>query len=309
MSVLDLRRLRDAFGAFMTGVTVVAARDASGAPAGFTANSYTSVSLSPPLLLVCPARALSSFAAFNTCAHFTVNILAESQREAANIFAAPQTDGAARFARVSWKEDEAGAPLLDGTAAFFSCAAHDRVLAGDHLILIGRVCNFGASGRAGLGYFNGGYFSLSMERQAAESASGMRPVAGAIVEYNGRILLRETADGMQPPQTPAGGGSPAEAVREWLDARGIAAEMGPAYSIFSHAGEHATYYRAAAKNADARGWGEYIAADKLSDARFPSAPLADMFRRYAAERQNGIFGLYIGGAQKGEVHALEGSAA
>ena len=84
MTELDPERLRAAFARFMTGVTVVTARTAGGEPVGFTANSFTSVSLDPPLLLVCPGRHLSSFPIFEAAPHFGISILAEGQEEVSN---------------------------------------------------------------------------------------------------------------------------------------------------------------------------------------------------------------------------------
>ena len=300
----DSAKLRAAFGAFMTGVTVVAARGADGAPAGFTANSYTSVSISPPLILVCPARTLSSFSVFNSCARFAVSVLADSQREIANIFAGQKT-GRFSDSRVAWREDSAGSPIIDGAAAYFSCAAHNRVDAGDHLVLIGRVLDFGASGAAGLGYFSGGYFSLSLERRAAEAAGGLLPIAGVIVEYGGQILLQKTAAGMQPPRAAATAGAP-ETALAILEKAGLCAELGPVYSIFTDkkTGEHAAYYRAAAKDGNPRGLGEYYDAAALAEMQFASPPAGDMMRRYAAESQNGVFGLYLGDEQKGDIHQI-----
>jgi len=98
MTTLDPRALRNAFGSFMTGVTVITSRDASGAPVGFTANSFTSVSLDPPLLLVCPGKFLSSYDAFTNCSHFAVNVLAEGQEEVSNTFAGYKGD---RFAKAA----------------------------------------------------------------------------------------------------------------------------------------------------------------------------------------------------------------
>ncbi|MBE8158354.1 MAG: flavin reductase family protein [Betaproteobacteria bacterium] len=307
MDGAESAKLRAAFGAFMTGVTVVAARRADGAPVGFTANSYTSVSMSPPLILVCPARALSTFSVFENCAHFAVSVLAESQRGVANIFAGKNTG---RFGCVEWREDAAGAPLIDGAAAFFSCATHERVAAGDHLVLIGRVLDFGGGGEAGLGYFNGGYFSLSLERRAAESAGGLMPVAGVIVEYGGRILLQQTSAGMVLPRAAAAAGAP-EAARALLDKAGMRAELGPVYSVFTdkRAGEHAAYYRVLALDDDACGLGEYYGADDIGALRFASPPAGDMMRRYAAESKNGVFGLYVGDEEKGDIHQTEKNAA
>ena len=100
----DARALRDAFGAFPTGVTVVTAHDPSGQPIGFTANSFTSVSLDPPLLLICLAKSSRNFAAITGSAGFAVNILSETQKDVSNTFARPVED---RFAAVEWEEGTA----------------------------------------------------------------------------------------------------------------------------------------------------------------------------------------------------------
>lgn len=93
----DPRQLRDAFGAFLTGVTVVTTINAEGQPIGFTANSFTSVSLDPPLLLVCLAKTSRNYAAVTEAAGFAVNILSEAQKDVSNTFARPVED---RFAAV-----------------------------------------------------------------------------------------------------------------------------------------------------------------------------------------------------------------
>lgn len=158
MSLHDPRALRSAFGSYMTGVTVVSARTRDGVPVGFTANSFTSVSLDPPLLLVCPGKSLSSYDAFASCRHFAVNILAAQQKEVANIFAGDQGD---RFAKVPHALNEQGVPLIQGALAQFSCATEQCVEAGDHLILIGRVEAFTHVEGDGLGYASGRYFNLN----------------------------------------------------------------------------------------------------------------------------------------------------
>lgn len=156
MSEIDPRALRHAFGAFPTGVTVVTAWAGDGTPVGFTANSFTSVSLDPPLLLVCPGRALSCFPVFETCARFAVNVLADGQEEVSSIFAGFRGD---RFSRVSWRGADGAPPVLEGVAAHFVCRTDRIVPAGDHVLLIGAVETFGNSGREGLGYARGRYFS------------------------------------------------------------------------------------------------------------------------------------------------------
>ncbi|MCB1639495.1 MAG: flavin reductase family protein, partial [Thiothrix sp.] len=101
--------LRQAFGAFMTGVTVVTTRTEEGSPVGFTANSFTSVSLEPPLLLVCLSLNMHSLPAFRTCGHFAVSILSEQQQDVSNLFASYMGD---RFASTRWHADSFGMPLI-----------------------------------------------------------------------------------------------------------------------------------------------------------------------------------------------------
>ena len=142
----DARALRDAFGAFLTGVTVVTTVDDAGAPIGFTANSFTSVSLDPPLLLVCLAKTSRNYATLTAAKGFGVNILSEDQKDVSNTFARPVED---RFAAVDWRIGPHGSPVFADVAAWFDCATHDVVDAGDHVILIGRVEGFDNSGKTG----------------------------------------------------------------------------------------------------------------------------------------------------------------
>lgn len=155
--ITDSRALRDAFGAFMTGVTIVTGADAAGAPVGLTANSFTSVSLDPPLLLVCLSGRSRSLPTIRGAGGFAVNILAENQRDLSNRFARPAEN---RFEGVPWRRGPVGAPVLDGVCGWFDCRLHDEIHAGDHVILIGRVGGFGHPGGRPLGYARGDYFSL-----------------------------------------------------------------------------------------------------------------------------------------------------
>lgn len=158
MSLHDPRALRDAFGSFITGVTVVTARTETGIPVGFTANSFTSVSLDPPLLLVCPSKSLSSYDTFASCSHFAVNVLDARQKNISDIFAKDHED---RFAKVLHETNGLGLPLITDALSQFSCAAEQRVEAGDHLVLIGRVQAFALSEGIGLGYAAGRYFNVN----------------------------------------------------------------------------------------------------------------------------------------------------
>lgn len=159
MKQLDIpldERLRSAFGSYVTGVTVVTARTTSGEPVGFTANSFTSVSLDPALLLICVGKKLSSYQVFSNTSSFAVNILGSDQKLLAHRFAKFKGD---RFEDVKWQYSELNCPLLADSCAWFDCSVFKRVDAGDHDVLIGQIHNFSDHGENGLGYFRHEYFS------------------------------------------------------------------------------------------------------------------------------------------------------
>lgn len=151
----DHRALRDAFGCFATGITIVTSFDEEGRPVGFTANSFTSVSLDPPLLLVCPGRSASSLPAIRKTGLFGVSVLAIGQRPVAERFAMRGVD---RFAEGEWVESESGLLLLEGACANFACTLHQDIDAGDHQLLLGRIDSFrSAADRQPLMYLRGSY--------------------------------------------------------------------------------------------------------------------------------------------------------
>jgi len=127
---------RAALGTFATGVTIVTARNAGGAPVGITANSFASVSLAPPLVLWSLARVAGSMPAFEQGSHYAINILASDQHELATRFATRSVD---RFAGVPFRDGRGGAPVLEGTAAAFECFNRSRYEEGDHVIFVGEV--------------------------------------------------------------------------------------------------------------------------------------------------------------------------
>ena len=183
MTLENRRLLRDAFGTFMTGVTVVTTLDEAGAPIGFTANSFSSVSLDPALLLVSIAKTSGNYARFMATKGFAINILSESQKDVSNTFAKPVEN---RFATVKWQIGPHGAPILHGVSAWFDCSTHQVIDAGDHAILIGKVAAFEASGQAGLGYYRGSYFTPA--QAGAALASGPAVVVSALIEQDGHVL-------------------------------------------------------------------------------------------------------------------------
>ena len=148
---------RSALGMFATGVTVVTARNASGAPVGLTANSFNSVSLSPPLVLWSLARSAGSMPAFERGSHYAINILAADQRELAERFASKSID---RFADLDFRDGAGGAPVIDGAAAVFECFNRSRYEEGDHVIFVGEVerCTWRAAAQP-LIFHGGRYFT------------------------------------------------------------------------------------------------------------------------------------------------------
>lgn len=148
----DSRALRDGFGEFMTGVTIVTTLDVDDQPAGLTVNSFSSLSLDPPLALFSLGKSSNTFDAFGTDNGFVIHVLAEDQREIADQFATKDTD---RFAGIAWSPGFDGLPVLDGCLATFECRREVVYEGGDHLILVGRIERLwvGDRSRPALGYF------------------------------------------------------------------------------------------------------------------------------------------------------------
>lgn len=155
---VDPRALRGAMGMFATGVTVITTRCADGSYAGFTANSFSSVSLDPPLVLWSLGLRAPRLPAFEACSHFAINILAADQTDLSQRFA---TSGVDKFAGLDLIEGLGGAPLLPGCCAVFECANEARYPGGDHLIFVGRVLRFARQDAAPLIFHGGQYRALA----------------------------------------------------------------------------------------------------------------------------------------------------
>lgn len=133
---LDAQQFRAALGMFATGVTIITARADDGTLVGLTANSFNSVSLTPPLVLWSLARRAGSMPVFSRGSHYAINILAADQKDLAQRFATRDID---RFAGVRFREGCGGAPVLEGCAAVFECANRSQYEEGDHIIFVGEV--------------------------------------------------------------------------------------------------------------------------------------------------------------------------
>jgi flavin reductase (DIM6/NTAB) family NADH-FMN oxidoreductase RutF len=306
---IDPIALRRAFGTFVTGVTVITTRDEDGTPRGMTANSFTSVSLDPPLLLVCVGKSASSFQAFNSAGSFAVNFLHEGQVEVAAIFASKSQD---KFRAATHDRIHTGAPILTDSLTWFDCSVHNRVDAGDHVILIGQVRAFGTSPSAPLGFCRGRYASVKDPLPAGWLAShGM--IIGYLVEAEDRLLMR--SDGK-------GGWVLPTARRRKADSQlvldggqlSLVPEDTFVYSVFDVADSDPGYliYRARLSGEgmamtlppDLR----FFPIDDLPYAQIPTHELRSMLRRYMRERREKRFGIYMDTGDGGRVAMIDGQA-
>lgn len=307
MRTVDPRSLRDAFGRYMTGVTVVTTLDENGQPVGFTANSFSSVSLDPPLLLVCPGKFLSSYESFLSCERFCVSVLSEDQRFVANTFAGYKGD---RFAQVDHAPDAHGVPVISGALARFSCKTHKVVPAGDHVILMGEVTGFDQEPGAGLGYAGGQFFTLGLEHSTRDPAA-RRNVAGTILKFGNKVLLEQTPEGLRPPTCAV---QEKAAARDTLNLElkrlGVGARLGPVYSVFEdpEQSSHFAYLLAEVLEVAADSPLVAVEIDQLSGISCASPAVTSMLTRFARETANQNFNLYLGDSASGEIHTLSGGA-
>lgn len=153
-SAFTERQFRDALARFATGVTVIAVRRADGRYVGFTANSFNSVSLHPPLIVWSLNRSSESLAAFESAERYAINVLAHDQADLARRFSRPHAD---RFSGVAYRLGIADAPLLEGCIAWFECRHHAMHRAGDHILFIGEVETCERRHGTGLVFHHGRY--------------------------------------------------------------------------------------------------------------------------------------------------------
>jgi len=151
--------LREVMNRLPTGVTVVAVCDAEGTPWGLTVNSFTSVSLDPPLVLVCIAHAAGSHDRMIETGGFGVNILSRGQAHVAARFASDPAEG--RFESLPWCVGPLGHPVLHGAAAWLQCTLESVLPGGDHSILLGRVAVSGTGDEPALVFHRGTYSEVS----------------------------------------------------------------------------------------------------------------------------------------------------
>ena len=148
---------RKACGRFATGVSIASVMDGQGTPHGLTVSSFTSVSLHPPLILICLGHAVTVIQHFRAATHFGINVLAEGQQALSDHFARRGHD---RFEGLPWSPGATGVPILSGVLASIECAVHRIVPMGDHDILVGEMVHSEVSDGRPLLYFASAYRHL-----------------------------------------------------------------------------------------------------------------------------------------------------
>lgn len=165
----DLLTCRKVLGTFCTGITVLTA-DLDGEPVGMTCQAFTSLSLDPPRVLLCPATTSLSWPKIQQADTFCVNVLASHQEPLSQAFA---RSGADKFAGVPWSHGTTGAPRLDGAVAWIECRIESASVVGDHHVVIGRILDIDDEvGRDPLLYFRGQYAAMAQESGPFAYAAG-----------------------------------------------------------------------------------------------------------------------------------------
>ncbi|HEY5701620.1 MAG TPA: flavin reductase [Gammaproteobacteria bacterium] len=306
---------RRALGNYLTGVTVVTTVDEFERPRGITANSFTSVSLDPPLVLVCIAKNADSYDAFVSGDSFTVNILADSQRSLSQLFASKSAD---KFDAVRWHRGDNGAPVLDDSLAWFDCRMYRQTDAGDHAILIGEVTCFDTMAGQPLGYCQGNYLSFGLIGNAVEHAAGARVDFGCIVNDGNNLLLCR-ADSGSPWSVPLSSfrkdsSNDQKALLALLHDAEIEAELSFLYSMFEvpETGETHIVYRgdlraAPNRQVDAAPEFRLFSFDDIPWNELASTQMATMLRRYVREQASDSFSIYMDGVADGRLARLSGT--
>ncbi|MBL4783284.1 MAG: flavin reductase family protein [Porticoccaceae bacterium] len=158
---LDAREFRDSLGAFATGITVVTATSADGKKVGCTANSFSSVSLDPPLVLWSIAKNANSFDAFNEAKDFAIHILHEGQEDISRLFSTKEAD---KFGQADHSEGRASVPVLNDYSVRFECSTEYLYEGGDHIIIVGRVHEMDNADKEPLGFYKGQYAKIDVSK-------------------------------------------------------------------------------------------------------------------------------------------------
>ena len=180
----DIGSYRQVLGSFMTGVTVITTVDADGRQRGITANSFTSVSLDPPLVLFCVDYRAASYETFQKSDGFVIHVLSSEQQDLAKTFASKSET---KFEGLETEAGFAGSPILKDVHGWLECRLNETVIAGDHAIIIGEVLRYSSEPARPLGFYQGRFFGFNTDQEIA----ALVPQASSI----NVTWMMQTADG------------------------------------------------------------------------------------------------------------------
>jgi flavin reductase (DIM6/NTAB) family NADH-FMN oxidoreductase RutF len=303
MQAINSREFRDALGCYPTGVTVVTTADETGEPRGFTANSFTSVSLDPPLLLVCVAKSAHSHPVFSQAEVFSVNVLNDQQRDVSGLFASKAAD---KFQKAAWSPSDLKTPSIHGCLASFHCTKTQQIDAGDHTILIGQVHSFSTDAGTPLGYCRGAYVTY---QNAAEVEAAVRSGArvGAIIETPQGVVMLKGSDALALPSANKLGTPEANTgLYKLLKDLGLDATLDFVFSVYEDANGPCVIYRGRASSAPAAAnQSECVKIVELAQLTRTDPITQSILQRFSRERSQDIYSVYVGDDKNGVVVALQ----
>ena len=299
-----VRELRTVLGNFLTGVTVITTRDADGSPWGFTANSFTSVSLAPPLVLFCIGKAAASHGLFTHCNSFAVSILRDTQRDVSRRFStAADREASLLSADAPPGMPPDAPPVIAGALGTLVCrrgAVHD---AGDHSIVLGEVMYMRSALGQPLGYLRGGYVELGVSTGEIERLHFGAVRISVLVDDAGKILLARRAPNLpwELPSIPLlAGEKHRRAIPRLLEQMGADADVSALFSVYQDEADSFStiVYRGESRQAigasGSKGSTELqafgVADEPWTQVRSRSE--AAVLKRYFDERASAAFSIY-----------------
>ncbi|WP_449282014.1 flavin reductase family protein [Leucobacter sp.] len=308
----DIGSYRQVLGSFMTGVTVITTVDAEGRQRGITANSFTSVSLDPPLVLFCVDYRAASYETFQQSRGFVIHVLSSEQQDLAKTFASKSET---KFAGLQTEEGFGGAPILQDVHGWLECELHDTVIAGDHAIIIGQVRRYSSEPARPLGFYQGRFFGFNTDGEIAALAGRSSPVSitWMMQTAEGEIVARDLGDaGFELPRLTAAATDVHARALARLAEQQFASEVSVEflYSVFEDEHERLglTYRGQVFGSAEALAEAGFacIAPGAVDPGRFARPGEEAIVERYIDELANARFGVYAGTLAEGAIaHVTE----
>jgi flavin reductase (DIM6/NTAB) family NADH-FMN oxidoreductase RutF len=306
LGAFDVAGFRKAMGAFVTGVTVVTVLDQDGIASGLTANSFTSVSLTPPLVLVCIRNSSHNARLIGEAGRFAVNVLADDQIAVSSRFASKVV--ANKFEGVNWSLSAGGSPILGNVVSWFDCAVSQIIEAGDHVIIVGAVDDFASTAAQPLAYCRGAYVAFSSHKEAVTAAGSIR--VGALIERDDSILLVADGDGRLhlPTGHSIGPVGDPKSLQGKLRGLGLEVKLGFLFSVFEEAGfertETAIYYRGDLRFKEADSPAQLHALTRIPWDRIASSDDRSMIARLITEKGEEHIGVFAGLKSEGVLRRI-----